>query len=157
MDRKVSSAETARGYSAMELLFVVVIIAIIALVAYPSFSGWKRTAESRKAAREVVSVLRSGRIMAITTNREHRVDFEPDQKRYRIMAGDRANDSVEWTAIAEQWTEIEGNEISMSATVKAIHFNPNGSCNLGTVTISEGDSGHKYKVIVTKTGRVRIS
>lgn len=148
---------SASGYTLTELVFVMGILIIMAAIAVPHLQHLKRSLVSKKAAREVVGALRATRSLAIMTNREHRIDFEPQLKRYRIMKGNQPNNSIAWTPTTEEWTEIEGETIFMSSTIDAIHFNPNGSSNLGTITISDSATNLNYRVIVTRTGRVRIS
>jgi type II secretion system protein H len=144
------------GYTMMELLFVMAIIAVMAAIMFPHMQSWKRSLETKKAARQIVGALRHTRSLAITTNREHRVDFEPEFKRYRVMKGDLPNNSMHWSPTTT-WIDVEGQSISMTATIDSIHFNPNGSSNLGSITVSDQSTQLDYRVIVTRTGRVRIS
>lgn len=145
------------GFTMFELLAVMGILSILALITIPNFQLWRQSLESKKAAREIVSILRAGRMRAITMNFEHKVEFDSENKRYRLVKGNRANHSNSWNEVIQDWTTVEGNSISMDANIPSIQFNPNGSSNHGSITIVDLSSEQRYKVIISRTGRARIS
>lgn len=145
------------GFTYQEMLVVVVVLSLLAAIGVPSLSDMVRSAQSRKAARDIASVLRLGRARAIATNYEHRVEFDDKNKRYRLTQGDNTNGSKKWNTVVQGWTMLEGVTVDMDANISAIHFNTNGSSNHGTITIRENMSDRVFKVIISWTGRVRIS
>ena len=100
-------------------------------------------------------MLREAKNRAISTNREHRVEFEPANRRYIVMQGNRENNSSKWDAVSPEWTVLPAG-VNMSANVTALHFDPNGTTNLGTVCILDNSLVVRYRVKVARTGRIYI-
>ncbi len=153
----VGRERSTSGFTLVEVLVVLLILSVLAAIAVPSLHELIRSAESRKAAREVASVLRMGRARAIATNYEHRVEFDDKNKRYRLTQGNRTNNSCTWDTIVQDWTRLEGVSLDMDANISSIQFNTNGTSNHGTITIKENESNRLFKIIISRTGRIRIS
>ena len=151
------TSRSAKGLTVPEVLVALVIVSLLVLIAVPPLHDFLRGVESRKAAREVASILRLGRARAIATNYEHRVEFDHTNKRYRLIQGNRASGSQIWNVVIKDWTRPEGVTIDFDANIFSIHFNTNGSSNHGTITVRENMRERVYKVIISRTGRVRIS
>jgi type II secretion system protein H len=145
------------GFTLHEVLVVLAILALLAIIAVPPLQDLARGVESRKAARDIASVLRMGRARAIATNYEHRVEFDGKNKRYRLTQGNRANGSHSWDVVIQDWTTPEGVTVDIDANISSIQFNTNGSSNHGTITIRENMYDRIYKIVISRTGRVRIS
>ena len=143
------------GVTFIELLVVMAIIAILTAIALPMYSHWRDNLEFRQAARDVVSTLREAKNRAISTNREHRVEFEPANRRYIMKRGNRENNSSTWDAVSPEWTVLPAG-VNMSANVPALHFDPNGTSSLGTVCILDSSLAVRCRVKVARTGRIYI-
>lgn len=144
-----------KGFTIMEAIVVIVIITILSLFAVPYSRQWIRNSEYKAAARSMVNILRATRSNAINKNLEHRVEFESGKKRFRIMQGNKSIDSNEWKTVISDWQSLPPG-VSFFANVEAIHMNPNGTANGGTISILDNMQVTKYEVCVTKTGRIRI-
>ncbi len=143
------------GFSLLELMIVAALIAVLAAIAVPMYSSWRENLLFRQSAREVASMLREAKNRAISMNREHRVEFDPSNRRYRMRQGNRANDSSKWEAVLGDWTVLPAG-VNMSANVTALHFDPDGSSSLGTVSILDGSLAVRYRVKVARSGRIYI-
>ncbi len=144
-----------RGFTLTEVIVVLALIAILTAISVPPFVQWMSNAKYRASARNVQSILRETRSKAINTNLEHRVEFESNNRRYRVKQGNRSCYSNNWSTIID-WTNFPAG-VNMKANVAAIHINPNGTANAGTIAIQNETSTTKFEVRIASTGRIRIS
>ncbi len=75
-----------KGFTLIELMLVVAIVAVMSIMAFPTFSGWIARARLRDAARTVYSDLQLARIKAIETGGEWRINFNPDDNSYTVIS-----------------------------------------------------------------------
>jgi len=143
------------GFTLLELMIVVVIATVLAALAAPSFADWQRDLTFREVTRSIVSTLRCARSTAISVNLEHRVEFEPEKRRYRLLQGDRSVNSSNWHTIVYDWTVLPLG-VHIDSNVKVVHLNTNGTSNGGTISIQDATKKTRFKVIVAATGRIRI-
>ncbi len=139
------------GFTLLELLVVMAVLALILLVVPPMFSGSLSKAEVGSAAREVAAGLREARSRAIARNREVAFTLDVESRRYRI------DDSADarrlpagpelslFTARSEQLDEASG----------STRFFPDGSSTGGRVTL-DGDARRYHVVVDWLTGQVSI-
>ena len=78
-----------RGFSLVEMLVVVAIVAILAAVAFPNIIGYTRNYRIKGAAQEVAGELQAARSKAIMTNTNNGVSFVVvDRDSYRYVQED---------------------------------------------------------------------
>jgi prepilin-type N-terminal cleavage/methylation domain-containing protein len=143
------------GFTLTELIIAIALMAIISGIALPSFVDWLHNADYRASARIILSILREARSKAISTNLEHRVEFENDNRRFRIVRGNRASNSSDWSTVVRDW-DVLPPPVRINANVAKIHLNPFGTSNAGTITIQDENAKVKYQVRIVSTGRIRI-
>ncbi len=149
------SVSCNRGITFFELLVVMALISILSAIAAPVYSQWSGNIEYRSVARRVFQVLREARSRAIVTCLEHRVEFDPENKRYRVTQGNRNFNSESWNTVIYDWEQCPNN-VRLEANVLAIHLNPNGTANAGTISILDDAHKTRYEIKVARTGRMRI-
>lgn len=172
------------GFSLMELLIVMLLMAIVSAIAIPAYQGWRGSIEYRNSARGIVSMLRDAKMQAIADNKQCRINFDVVNKRYRKEQGSQAYgySSAGWTVPAgwQDWTVLDTDATLNINDVKTgtppdpvIVFNVNGTAQPGqaVVNLPDGtqmqqvqivriqDTGAttKYSILVTPTGRIRIT
>jgi len=74
--KEIKTMRKDTGFSLMELMTVLAIMAILSTIAIPSLFQWLPKQRVGSAAREVKSTLEFARTSAIKNNREVRVDFD---------------------------------------------------------------------------------
>ncbi len=82
--RVVRAASPAAGFTMVEILIVVVILAIAAMVAIPTL-GSAADMQVRAAANKIAADLDYAKGLAITRQRNFTVVFDPDGKSYKIQ------------------------------------------------------------------------
>ena len=144
----------SRGYSLIELVTVLGILAIIFLLSQSWLVTQLPKWRLNGAARQVVSDFMATKTQAVTQGNKHRITFL-DMHRYSILDDDNNNgrpDPTEHVAIRDIHTDYE--DVMLTTTNHPI-FHPRGTAsNLATVTLSNS-AGTKV-ITVGITGRVTI-
>lgn len=73
----INIKDSNKGFSLVELLMVVVLIAILASIAFPTLLTQIGHIRLTRATRDVAVALQAARLKAITMNRKHKVYFTP--------------------------------------------------------------------------------
>lgn len=152
MKNEVKGARQAeRGFTLVEVLIVMAILALILAVVPPLFSSSLSSATLKAAARDVAAGLRHARSEAITLNKE--VRFRLDVEAHSFTIGDDKGalslpsdvELVLFTATSEVLDDQTG----------MIRFFADGSSTGGGITLIDED--RKFEVMVDwLTGRVTI-
>jgi prepilin-type N-terminal cleavage/methylation domain-containing protein len=145
-----------RGFTLTELIVVLALLTVLSAISIPPFVQWISNAKYRASARNIMSILRETKSKAITSNLEHRVEFESNNRRYRVQRGNRSSNSNDWGTVIYDWT-IFPSGVNMNANVATIHLNPNGTASGGTIAIQNAISKTMFEVRIASTGRIRIS
>lgn len=82
------------GFTLIELMVVVAIIAIVTAVAIPAYMTWKPRNQIRSAVSQVQSDLNRAKMRAVETRRQCRVVFTTNG--YQIFDGNRIMNSNQW-------------------------------------------------------------
>ncbi|MBK6726181.1 MAG: GspH/FimT family pseudopilin [Xanthomonadales bacterium] len=139
-----------RGFSLVELVAVLMLIAIVAGTAALSISGSLAGAKIRAAVRDLTAALRQTRGLAIVKGEERSLEIDVEARTYQVPGKNPVQLPEELqmkllTAATEQTGDSKG----------MIRFFPDGSSSGGRVTLTR--DRHEWRVeIAWLTGEVRI-
>jgi prepilin-type N-terminal cleavage/methylation domain-containing protein len=139
-----------RGFSLLELMVVIGIIAILSTIAIPSFFQWLPKHRIGSAAREVKSTLEFARSNAIRTNADVTVNFDWDNERLTVVDAD---------AVTLRTRQLPGDvdldDIDLGASVT---FTGHGFSDKsgGVVVVNTSDNTLILSITLTVGGNARI-
>ena len=145
------------GFTLIEIMLVVGIIAIISAIATPMFLSYYQGAQVRVAAEEVTTFLNQGRQLAIAQNRSICVHITTTAMHYHQGT---CGAGATWIGAG---TDALGNVavpagITLSPTTLEVTFNYLGGSTAGaTYTITHTNSTKSVHVVVALSGRVNIT
>jgi type IV fimbrial biogenesis protein FimT len=161
-----SSQPGSRGFSVLELVVAVAIVAILASVALPSAISWQRSHRLRGVATNLLADLEAAKMRAVRENSLVAVVFAAD--RYTIFVDNGAGGGVagDWTrngqeSLVQQRILPTGTTIAMADVTLAdtrVRFNGRGlPMDVGAVeTIPVGNTVDRETISLTRLGQVRI-
>jgi prepilin-type N-terminal cleavage/methylation domain-containing protein len=151
-----------RGVTLIELVVVIAIIAIGAVLLAPNIGAWLPNYRLRSATQEVVSLLRTAQMKAISTNREYQVSFNPGAGSFILQYH---NSGTDWPNEGETQTLPKGITISgisfpscpaPANSNNCAQFNPNSTSSTGSITLRNTKGTEKRISLTTSTGRVHV-
>jgi len=158
------------GFTLIECIVVIAIIAILAAVGIPAFSHWLPNYRLKSVSRDIFSNMQLAKMEAVKRNRDVSVSFDPAGS-YILQDddGNQINQPVNFTDYDDsgniQWgwgnatKDISdgafsaGDEITYNDS--KLTFNSRGTGNAGTVYI-QNQNGRAYAVGTLSSGVVRL-
>ncbi len=164
------------GFTLMELMTVIAIMAILASIAVPGYISWRNNAQLRRAALDVYSNFQKAKIEAARRNATCAITFTGNGfTTYVDSDGDVNLDGGEFVINTTNWsqypgvrldsTEGGGDGLSFANPANGIAFTPNGLTldnsvppilSGGTVFLANRGS-KKARIVVSPAGNVRIN
>lgn len=145
------SANTQRGFTMVEMLVVMTIMALIYAMTAPMISAGVSGAELKAAARQVAAGLRKARSEAVAHKNEVSLTVNVEERRFDLSGDKRVYRLPEKIEISLFTAQSELKD----AKTGAIRFYPDGSSTGGRVTLSRDE--RKFLVDVDwMTGQVKI-
>jgi len=73
-----------RGVTLIELITVMVIISVLAALSIPAFGTWMAHYRLRTGTRDIVSVMRTAQMRAVSYNMRYGVAFDPGNRQFQL-------------------------------------------------------------------------
>lgn len=148
----------ARGFTILELMVTIAVLAILATIAVPAYQSLGRSSAIRAASNDLVAALHFARTQAIKRDREIQICGSDNQTSctgqwdagWIIKRVDGAGSRLAVHRVKSTRVDIEFNR-------QYIVFDPNGFArgHNGTFTIQSDGYGYKTCLIIAQTGRIR--
>lgn len=136
----LTKGNLTRGFTVIELMVALAIVAIIVKTALPNFLTWMPTLKLSGAARQIATDLQLARVQAIAKNASQAVTFNTAAGSYTFGSESRSLPSL-----------FPGITISSATNTT---FTPRGTATAVTITLSDGTN--QKLVCVKSMGRVAI-
>ncbi len=169
-EKNQECANKEGGFTLIEVMVVVAVMAILIAVALPPFVNWRNSLGYRQTARGMTAILREARSRAITRNLQQMVVFKPNSSSYSLLSSsDRAYNTQENGWALDQTQQIPatvtigGNDGTSRANV-SVQFNPNGTLrffdrkgykNYSSVTVNT-EGGVQYQITMRSSGWMTV-
>lgn len=156
------------GFTLIELMIVIAIIAILSAIVVPNYISHRNNQQVTRAAREIYSVLQDAKMKAINENTSIIVLFSAgvgSSGTYRVFEDINNDDAFD----AVQDREISSGQMPPGITMADIDFSgdaqatfnhmgmpmrSNGAMDFGSVEVS--NSGRCSSIIINSSGNIRI-
>jgi type II secretion system protein H len=137
----------SEGFTFVELIVVLAILAAIAALVAPSFSRTIESARLRSAASDVRSTLARGRALAVAATRERAVTFDLSRGEFGVdnEAVRRLPETIRLGAV------LPGEERRERGSVQ-VRFFPDGSGEEAEITVTARDGGTLRVTVDPLTG-----
>jgi prepilin-type N-terminal cleavage/methylation domain-containing protein len=154
---------TRAGFSLIELVVVLTLIAVMAMTVTPVFQASLGSARADHAARDLFAELISARERAVTHAVEYRVYFDERENRYWAAYGPftakgemntatKIDGEIVTVPDRLRITDVRGRRGGASGTYY-LAFYPHGACDVGYVTLTdERDRSRVYRLELTGSG-----
>jgi general secretion pathway protein H len=124
-----------RGFTLLELVIVMLIMAIVAALSYPSLSRGASSLHLRATGRDVINTFRFAREKAVTEQTGMRVVV--DREKQQLVLTDYLGDGVRTYVLPQdvriQRIALTGTEVTDGSMV--VRFLPNGSCESSEILL----------------------
>jgi len=170
INRKLIELRTNSGFTMVEVIVVVAIIAILAGVGIPAFSRWLPNYRLKSAATDIFSNMQLAKMEAIKANNSFSIVFypaPPGSYELQNSTGNTINTvnfnnydssgNIRW-GWGKATQNISGNPFGGSSIVytgNKLTFNSRGTCNPGTVYI-KNQQERAYAIGTLSSGVIRL-
>lgn len=149
-----SGAGRRGGYTLIELITVLAIVALAAGLALPGIAGLRQGHDLESAAVGMAQCLRSAHWRAVVSGRRVRVVAAARPAGGWLLRVEREQGGA-WVAEGEGHAVPRGAVLAVAGPEEKV-FNPDGTCSLGSLSL-RGADGRSYRcTLAPATGRVRL-
>lgn len=136
-----------RGFTLVELMITLVLLAIVATIAVPNFVQFIRNNQVQAKADEVKTFLQYARGQAVTTRKSYEVTIDTDSWSAGPVNG-----------TAERALELNSAQAAVSSSIAKVTFMPNGSAAAAAeITVCrDKDAANGYVIEIQRSGAIKM-
>jgi type IV fimbrial biogenesis protein FimT len=157
-------AMNRKGITFIELIIVLVIICIGAALMVPGFGAWVPHYRLKSAARDIVSVMRTAQIKAVSNNIRYGVAFDTANRQFQLYrnSGGLADFQVDGAAndlpSGVTLSNLAGLVTDGPGGLPFVRFFPDSTASVadGTITLTNTKNMQKAVRIRGSTGKITI-
>jgi len=144
------------GFTLIELMIVIAVMAILAAIAAPNFQTYMTQRRLNGAARQVMTDLMAARMKAVSLNQRVKVSFGSNHT-YQIWNDADGNGTVADNEGDDIERDIhpDYHDVTFSASANPV-FQTRGTATYSKVTLTSSSGPKKYVKVAFTTGRVKI-
>lgn len=151
-----------KGFSLVELMVVMAIVAMAMLFAMPQMGTWRANARIKAVARELYSDLQNAKMLAVKENNPVQIRFNNDDvvQHYYYFDSDGDGNYTVGEVKKDIWRDRDGRETgvffqSLPGT-SLISFFKRGTSSNGTIALNANRSRYGYNAVVNNSGRISL-
>jgi type IV fimbrial biogenesis protein FimT len=143
------------GFTLIEIMFVITIMAIFLGIAIPNYLAWLPKSRLNGAARQVMGDLMAARMKSVSQNCDVRVAFAAGDAEYKIWTDSNNNDTIDFGEEITKYIQSDYYDITPNAD-KNVEFHSRGTANPYNDIQLTNSAALTKSVKVYMTGRVMI-
>ncbi len=146
-----------KGITLIELVVVMLIIAVGAALIAPNIGAWIPYYRLRSATRDIVSLMRTAQMKAISSNKHYGVYFDPGGSIILQQTTGDTSVNGNWSNEGEAQTLPQGVTITgISFPNRRAHFNSDSTSGTGSMTLRNSKGSTKTITLTPSTGRTKV-
>ncbi len=128
---------STKGFTLLELMIVILVLALILTVSLPSIQNFYRTAEYRDSVRQLASAVNNARRLARASGHSYDVIIDAERNRFALTDDSDNLKAVDYSQLPAdlQIEVIYAAEVSPKKNLAAIRFYPAGGSSGGEIKI----------------------
>ncbi len=171
------------GFTMIELLVAIVVLAILAAIAIPGFSRWLPNYRLKSATRDIYSNMQLAKLGTVRANANWAIVFDTGANSYFVCSDRGPDDS--WPTTADNTIEktvnltdyesgvgygsgnatknattaggaLPGDNVSYTSPANVVVFNPRGTCTGGYVYLENNKNTTTYAIGTRTTGVILL-
>ena len=144
------------GFTLIEMMVVIAVIAVLSAIAVPSFMEYARNQRLNGAARQVYTDLMNARQQAVTENKKIIVQFVNNHQYQFVRDNDASETVTTWDeTLVLRDIQPEYSDVTFSAGFNPA-FRPNGTGKNPVITLTSSSTGKTKCITISTAGRIKI-